>query len=390
MKKKVSYLILFLLFLVFSFLTVGYAVYTKNLGIHGSVRLKSQGDVYIANVILSDSSNLTNATNPEFTDTSIDFNFEFNGQGMSDTYYAEYEITIVNDTFYDYEFGSSKFTPDISFGETSNATIDFTFEDITEGEIIPSGGSKTFKLVATLTPLDDSGSYSGSGSVEADLNENPKGNMLGSVTSTNAGDLTSNTITGPFTAEIVSTFETSKTFTLKTNNENFQIVLADGSPATYTIDANSTNTYNFYIRQTNNKLFATSPQNISVNLETSGLMNRYIGSVNVAVNLDPTLNDNDPPIISNVSVTQGTTNGEVTVSWTGTDENSIDHYSVLVYSVSGNNETYVKKVDTNGDETNLTVTGLQAGTYVFKVYGEDEVHNHVLKLHNKHLNGHII
>ena len=71
MKKKVSYLILFLLFLVFSFLTVGYAVYTKNLGIHGSVRLKSQGDVYIANVILSDSSNLTNATNPEFTDTRL-------------------------------------------------------------------------------------------------------------------------------------------------------------------------------------------------------------------------------------------------------------------------------------------------------------------------------
>ena len=375
MKKKISYLILFLLLFVFSFLTVGYALYSKNLGISGNVRLKSQGDVYIANVILSDSSNLTNASNPEFTDTSIDFNFEFNGEGMNDTYFAEYDITIVNDTFYDYEFGSSKFTPDISFGETNNATIDFTFEDITEGEIIPSGGSKTFKLIATLTPLDDSGSYSGSGSVEADLNENPKGNMLGSVTSTNSGDLTGSTITGPFTAEIVSTFENSKTFTLKTNNENFEIVLADGTPATYSIDANSTSSYNFYIKQTNNKLFATSPQNISVNLETSGLMNRYIGSVDVDVNIDTTVNDTDPPVISNVSVTQSSTNGEVTLSWTGTDENSIDYYSVLIYEVAGTTETYKRKVDTNGDETNITITGLEEKTYVFKVYGTDEIPN---------------
>ena len=129
MKNKIHIIIGTLVFIIFSCLTIGYASYNKILNVGGNITLKPQGKIRISNVVLTSHNNLATTDVPTFTDNSIDFNLHFSGSGQNDTYFAEYEITMDNDTFYDYEFASSSFSPNLNTGDTSNAEIDYTLEE---------------------------------------------------------------------------------------------------------------------------------------------------------------------------------------------------------------------------------------------------------------------
>ena len=372
MKSKIAQISLFILvlgFIVFS--GVGFATYGASLFARGTAVLKPQGKIRISNVVLSDSNNLTNTENPSFSDESVDFHFEFNGAGQEDTYYAVYNITISNDSFYDYAFGSDKFTPDIDFGDTQNATIDFTFEGIEEGERIPAGTSRTFAVRVTLTPLDDSGSYSADASVEADTTAELHGSLLGSIDSGLTGDLTgTNTIAGPYTVSVINSYQSSKTFTLSpTDSTNFSITDASGNPLSYTIAAGETNDYTFYIKRLNTTGFATSPQQVTVMIKSTDIPSSAAGNVEVEVDIDTTASDTGPPIISDVTITKSSTVGTATVSWSGSDESGISNYTVTLYKKDG---TQVEEKQTVGSETSIAFTGVKGGSdYYAVVYGKD-------------------
>ena len=95
------------------------------------------------------------------------------------------------------------------------------------------------------------------------------------------------------------------------------------------------------------------------------------GSVDILVDEDIIV-DETPPVISNVTVTINNATsddtslnnvGSVTVSWDGNDpESGVKKYYVVVGS-----NTY----ETTNNTSSLTITGLQDGTHVFKVYGEN-------------------
>ena len=372
MKNKIVQISIFLiviLFVVFS--GVGFATYGASLFARGTTIITTQGKIRISNVILTDNNNLTNTENPSFSDENIDFHFAFSGNGMNDTYYAVYNITISNDSFYDYTFGSDKFTPDIDFGDTANATIDFTFEDIEEGEKIPSRTSRTFAVRVTLTPLDNSGSYSADASLDTDTTPELHGSLLGSIADGATGDLTGNkTVTGPYTVSVINSYQSAKTFTLEpTDTNNFSITDASGNPLSYNIAAGDTQNYTFYITRLNQTGFSASPQTVTVMIKSTDLPSSAAGNVTVDVDIDTSLNDSGPPVISDVTIAKETTVGSATVTWSGTDESGIKYYKVRLYKKDG---TLVEEKQTTGSETSITFTGVKGGLdYYALVYGRD-------------------
>ena len=377
MKNKIHIIIGTLVFIIFSCLTIGYASYNKILNVGGNITLKPQGKIRISNVVLTSHNNLATTDVPTFTDNSIDFNLHFSGSGQNDTYFAEYEITMDNDTFYDYEFASSSFSPNLNTGDTSNAEIDYTLEGISVGDIIARGESKTFTVRIDLTPLDDSGEYDASGSLDTETESKPVGSLLGSLPSDNIGDLSGNNSVAQYTVTVINSYSYARTFTFTTaSGSEFEVVGSDGGAlGEFTIDGGATESYNIYLKTSNTTGFATSPQKISIMIRSNGLEDKPSGVANVTVDIDESLIDNDAPLVSGVSGGKNGTNNSATVTWSGTDENSISNYTVIAYTVSNNTLTEAARGTTNADETTYTFTDLSDGTYVFKVYGTDELGN---------------
>jgi hypothetical protein len=79
--------------------------------------------------------------------------------------------------------------------------------------------------------------------------------------------------------------------------------------------------------------------------------------------------DTEAPVVSNLIATQQTTEGEVLLTWDATDESTINNFTIQIFQ--GNNNTPVRTITTDDDETSYTVTGLTDGTYYFRIYGTD-------------------
>lgn len=376
MKEKSNFLIAFLVFLCLIFINVGYAYYNKNLNMNGNLTLLPQGKLAITSVIISDSKNLNNPDNPTFSDNSIDFNLHFTGNGQNDEYYVVYDITIDNETFYNYEFGSNSFVPNIVMGETTNATYTTELIGVEAGEVINSGTSKTFSLKITLIPLDNSGDYSGSGDSSSDLNQQTVGSLIASINAPTSADMTGDNTIAHFTASVINSYTYERTFTFATiDNANFEVSNSSGdSLGNYTIAAGETQNFDFWVKRLNSTGFTTTPQTISIELVSVGLADYDSGFVDLDVDLDPNLVDLEAPIISNVEATEvdGTAKS-VNVSWHASDASTITGYTVYAYTKSGNTLTKVGEKIINSDTRHTTFTNLDDGTYVFKVFGTDSL-----------------
>ena len=88
-----------------SFMTVGFARYNRILDVSGDISLKTQGKIYVSNVTFVDGKNVS--SNPTFTDNSIDFGLKVFASKDQTEYYANFEVTVINDTFYDQTFSTN-------------------------------------------------------------------------------------------------------------------------------------------------------------------------------------------------------------------------------------------------------------------------------------------
>ncbi len=372
MNKKQSLIVTIITLSIFLFTSVGFAIYNVNLSVNGTGLFPKNGEIFISNVVLSSYSNLENPADPVFTNDSISFDLNFvveSNSNLDDDYSATYDITITNESFFPYAFASSVFNPSVETINNQDMNISYDITGIEVGEIIPKLSSKTFSLTISMFPRSP-GNYNVSGDSEVNLNEEGQeetGSLLASIPSNSAVNLINNT-RDKVVVTVINTFETPQTFSFSSGNSNFVLVNNSGnSLGSFTIPANTTNTYDVYIEIANGIRFATDSQPMNL-LFTGPSSTVSLGNVTCHVPKDNTLLDDEPPVISNVSATFVAQNGVVNLSWNATDVSGIDHFIIDVMDDSDN---LVKTITTTNANTSYQVNGLTNGTYYFKVYGED-------------------
>ncbi len=371
MKNKLSLIITIITLSIFLFVTVGYAIYGQELGIRGNVKFAGNGEVGITNVELVNSSNITNPENPEFTKDSINFNLNFtveSDSNLDDEYVAEYEITMSNMSFYDYEFLSAMFTPSIETTNNENLDVSYDVVDIEPGDIIPKLTTKTFKLIIYMYPKT-TGDYnvSGGSSVQTQGEEEEQtGSLLGSISKNITLDLKNPKVRDKVSVNVINSYDSPKEFSFNLSNSNFKLVDSNGNNlSTFTIPANTTQSYDIYIER-KNVSFATDSQTTNLIFVTND-GNSSLGNIKILVTKDESLVDVDAPIISDVNAVFVASNGKVDLSWSATDVSGIDYF--IIEAIDSDNK--ITTFTTTNNDTTFQTTGLSNGTYYFKVYGVD-------------------
>ena len=229
-----------------------------------------------------------------------------------------------------------------------------------------------------FNPLEDD-TYNVDGNLDTDdvLEEQPHGSLLGSIPDNATGDLRESlgNDSAEFTITVINSYQSPRTFTLNIGDTaHFKLTNSSGNPLpSFTIDGGTTNTYTFYVRRVDNAVYTSSSLTTNITLSYNDVTNINCGGVTLLVD-EQELEDETPPLISNVTVTQNnatsdnTSNnnvGSVTVSWTGSDpESGVKKYYIVV----DNGTPYEQNVSSG---TSYTVTGLDDVSHTFKVYGEN-------------------
>ena len=370
MKNK-SRLIITLVFISLLFtMSVGYAIYGARTTITGTSTFKYNGDVYISSAIITDYKNLQNVENPTVNGTTVSFNLNFfvprTEEGLNDTYYATYQVTIENDSVFDYVFKASDFTPNIN-NQNQDMDVSFSVDGIELDEEIPSKSNKTFYFTINMVP-NDAGNFNVSGEINVDLEEEEEtGSILASIPRDSTGNLINNNVV-PIDVTIINTFDENKNYEIVVLNDSFELVDLNGnSLTTYTINANSEDTKTVYIRIKSGARFASNNQNLNLFLSTPSNGNINIGLVRLTVPKDATLVDVTPPSISNLTATMQTTKGDVLLEYTASDDFSLNGFTIEVHK-DGN---LIDTKTAGPDVRSYTIHNLADGNYSFKVTAED-------------------
>ena len=385
---KINIAVSILLIGILSFVSVGYALYSQSLGLSGSSSFGQQGIIAITDVTLVSSKNVAEGSIPAFTDDSIDFNLTFQkGEGSTETdYQAVYSVTIENDTFYDYDFNLATFTPTIR--NSSNVEVDpsclsHTLSGITLGESIPAGESVTFTLTLDFYPPDDD-TYSVDGEMQTDLEEEPHGSVLGSITSGSEVDLKASLghDLAPVTISVINSYQSPRQFSLDiVDTSHFELVDSNGNPLTsFTVQGSTTTNYTIYVKRVAQAHFLAAVINTNITLTYDQTVVIDCGSIAVTVD-EEEVDDPTPPEVRsavatiNAATSETTTDnnvGAITLNWDVTEaESSVKKYYVIAYTVSGNNRTYYNSYESTNTVPQLQITGLQDNNYLFKIYAEN-------------------
>ena len=123
-------------------MTVGFARYNRILDVSGDISLKTQGKIYVSNVTFVDGKNVS--SNPTFTDNSIDFGLKVFASKDQTEYYANFEVTVINDTFYDQTFSTNywqtQFT-DKNGKPVDTLSAEYELIGIKNGDVIKMDGT---------------------------------------------------------------------------------------------------------------------------------------------------------------------------------------------------------------------------------------------------------
>lgn len=390
---KINIGVSILLAVVLSFISIGYAVYGQRLNVVGNVTFENnQGVVSITNVTFVTSSSYNASANPAVSvdGNSIDFNLTYakeEGTTHSD-YRAVFEVTIDNDTYYDYGFNLANFQPVIrnSSGIPAEEGLDvyLAADGPQLGDTIPAGESITFQIYMDFAPAVDD-TYTVDGDMNTDLEEQPHGTILGSVPQDANGDLREslNKNLATFTVDVINSYQSSRTFTLSISDPtHFKLVNQDGTPLnSFTIDAGEEQTYTFYVARVENAIYANSSYQLTVNLTyNEGTVN--CGNITLLVD-ESQIEDMTPPTISNLAVAIGNASscdtsanniGTVNLTWNSTiPDSGIDSFYAIAYNADTDAviETQNAGNNCNSGVCSYTYTGLSTTTnnYYFKVYG---------------------
>ena len=370
MKDKGRIVITIVFFCLLFSMSIGYATYISKTNINGNATFYKNGKITISSAVLTDYKNLQNPINPIIEDTNISFNLNFyvprTEEGLNDTYYATYQVTIDNDSVFDYIFKSSDFSTDLNIQNAEDIELSYSTEGIEINEVIPAKSTKTFYLTINMVP-NNAGNFNISSEIDIIFEEDTKnGNIIGSIPKNLTGNLINNSVI-PIEATIINTYTDNKTYNIIVTNNSFELVDLNGnSLPTYTINGNSEDTKTIYVKIKDGARFASERQNLNIFLSVNGEPIN-MGMIQLTVPKDDTLVDVTPPIVSNVVGTRQNNQGEVLVSFEASDDFEIHNFKIEVYK----NNTLVDTKTIGPDVRSTIITNLEDGTYRFKVIAED-------------------
>ncbi len=391
---KINIGVSILLAVVLSFISVGYAVYGQRLNIMGNVTFENnQGVVSITDVTFVTSSSYNSSADPAISVSgdSIDFNLTYaKEQGTTyPDYRAVFEVTIDNDTYYDYGFDLAHFQPVIQNSSGIDVDPGYLYIYLAEdgpqlGDIIPAGESITFQIYMDFNPpVDDT--YTVIGDMEPELEEQPHGSVIGSIPANATGDLREslNHNIASFTVDVINSYQSPRTFTLSISDPtHFQLVNQDGTAlSSFTIAEGTEQTYTFYIKRVANAIYASSSYTVNITLAYNEGSNNC-GSITLTVD-ESQIEDTTPPTISNLTATiadasscdtSSTNMGQVLLEWNSTiPDSGISNFYVITHNTGtgSTSDPQATGKDLNPDtgKYSYTVTGLAAGSYYFQIYG---------------------
>ncbi len=367
--------------LVLSVMTIGFAAspYTKLLDIQSNLDLLGNGTVYVSNIVLSRSSNVQSSNPPTFDGRNVEFHITFRGRnGNTQQYYAEYQIDITNDSYYDYTYEGFNYTPTVQTTQgNARAQASLTTSGLQEGDTIAPKTTEVLTVRIAITIVSGNANNSifstdVTGEIQAEVVEH--GSITAMLNNT-SGDLSGSNVRAPFTINVINTFDYARQFNLNIGDSNFRLVDANGNAlGALTIPANGNQTYTFYVEDVPNAAFWTTTQTTSLTLTSNGIDPVGLGNITLTVDLN-IVEDNDPPTVGNAVLTQSSTEGSAVASWSRIDTGgtAITNYTVVLHTSNGGT---VGTYNTNSDATNYTFTGLSEDTaYYFVVYGEDAAGN---------------
>ena len=371
--KKFNLVGILVLILIIS-MSVGFALYKSDLGINSNISLKRNGKLEItsASIVESESSNLSEYTNPSIDGLDISFNIT----GSSDTYEAVYLVDIVNNSFYDYDYTNFSFSSTTSDNVViTSKVIDLSTNlEINPGEVIKSGSTKNLKVILSVSNAVAYEEISISGKGEATTDKS--GSIIASITPS-TGNLQGSNKIACFTVNVANTYTYDRNFTLSSSNENISLVDSSLNILnTFKIAANSTNNYEVCTKVADGSTFMSTTTNTVITLNSTGISSVNVGEITLEVEDSTNLSDYDIPVVGNVvlSILDDNAEGEATVSFDRIDTGGtsiVNYYITLYNSDTGESINY----ETGSSLTTLKLSNISEGNYYVTVYGVDEAGN---------------
>ena len=350
-----------------------------------TITMENDGIVEITSITKQDILNITENNPPQITNNGQGITFDLGvtveESNYEERFYVTYAIVINNDSVHEQKILATNFTPTIiGTGNQPNVTYKITDanENIVQNATIAPKVTQTYYLTIEIEPQEQ-GSWGVEGESNVNIVEN--GTVSGSITNSTQGDLTGSNTTAHFTAQINNSYNETKNVILSIDDNKFRIVDSNGNAIqSMNISANTISTYDFYIKNMNGNNFISSPYELNININYDDNTNS-IGTVSLQVDIDPTLTDHTAPTINSVEATITSTEKEILVSWTGSDDNTIKNYYVETYSSdAAGNGTLIHTETLNGAANGARVTYTATvptdnAYYYFKVYAKDQSDN---------------
>lgn len=376
--------------IIFSIMTIGYALYGQTLSLNGVISVAPVGVLHIKSATYVTSTSVgSHSASYTGTDMNISFTVVHNAGSNSNTTYKfslTYDVVIQNDSLSDYIYtdfpvtanSSGSYTPkitlSITYGITNSQGQITSWATIQPGYVVESGSSVTLRVKMDFE-MNGSGTVGVGGSVST--SEDTSGNFLAAINPT-TGDLREENAIECFDVSITSTYKYNRFVTLTSSNDYISLVTSAGTPlGSLTIPEGSTNTYQVCAKVTAGSIFLTETTRSTILLQSNDISPITVGVLTFNVTPDVNATDDDPIEIGNVKITVADISpvvGEATISWNRIDTGGspVTGYFILLTNEGTNStSTYA----TNSAVTSYKVTGLAEGTYSAKVYGLDDAGN---------------
>ena len=370
--NKIRLLIVIVTITIFCIETVGYAAISSLIKLNGNVTWEKDGELLITQVTQVSLTRATQNSVPTYEGKQVNFDLTLSpGNGNNNRASAVYSVVLTNNSSFTHTFTNADIQS--NFNNTNRVTTNIQVTGLTQGQRIEPGTTATFTVTITGTRNNGIGNgNSATGTTTVTINTNALDNGRIMVTlANNTGNLNTHPIE-EFTIDVMNTRPYGQTIHVSSGSNKIEIVDANGNELSdFSINASETNQFHFYIKAKDSAVFGSSPYSANIIASTSDGTILNLGNVSLVVPVsgdEP--QDEDAPIISNVTASKNASDGSITVSYSGSDDSAISTYYILACKENnGNYECGNAKTSASGS---YTFTGLEYGTYMFKVYAEDE------------------
>ena len=268
------------------------------------------------------------------------------------------------------------FNPYLNTSAPSGEKLDYAYEviGINSGDSIKAKSTEVFQVKLTLYPSGGQGIYIASVSAILNVEEVVVGILAGSFKdNNNTGDLTSQKLRDKLVVSIMNSNNENKIINFKTGNNNFKIVDQNGNDLNDILIPGNTENMDceIYVERLQNTVFTNSPQKFNIFITNEEEGDISVGVAQMFVDVDESLKDDEPPIITSLNISKSNTSRTLAITWTATDNIGVDHYDLILYNQDNSIvQTQEDLVDTSYNFQNLT-----DGTYYVKVIAYDGKYN---------------